>query len=85
MLKAHVVGSMLRPGRLLEHSAQYRAGALAVAEFKRIEDAAVDQAIAVQEQAGTSISSPMASSAGLRSVTCSVSPCWAWSRNRLRR
>jgi len=52
MLKAHVVGSMLRPGRLLEHSAQYRAGALAVAQFKRIEDAAVDQAIAIQEQAG---------------------------------
>lgn len=32
MLEAHVVGSMSRPGRLLEHSAQYRAGELAVAE-----------------------------------------------------
>jgi 5-methyltetrahydropteroyltriglutamate--homocysteine methyltransferase len=52
MLKAHVVGSMLRPGRLLEHSAQYRAGTLSVAELKRIEDAAVDQAIAIQQQAG---------------------------------
>lgn len=52
MLKAHVVGSMLRPGRLLEHSARYRAGTLPVAEFKRIEDAAVDQAIGIQEQAG---------------------------------
>jgi 5-methyltetrahydropteroyltriglutamate--homocysteine methyltransferase len=52
MLKAHVVGSLLRPGRLLELAARYRKGEIPIAEFKRMEDAAVDQAIEVQERAG---------------------------------
>ena len=52
LLRAHVVGSMLRPKALLDQLPQYRAGAIDACNFKRVEDAAVDEAIRIQEDAG---------------------------------
>ncbi len=51
----HVVGSLLRPKELLKAREQYSKGSLSSAEFKRIEDRAVDQAITVQEKANVDI------------------------------
>ncbi len=49
---ADIVGSLLRPRDLLEARESYAAGGLSAAEFKRIEDRAVDWAIGLQERAG---------------------------------
>lgn len=49
---ADVVGSMIRPAELLAAREDFDAGRIAPAEFKRVEDAAVDQAVAAQEEAG---------------------------------
>lgn len=51
-IRADVVGSLLRPGWLLEARQKYAAGGLGQAAFKHIEDRAVDSAIALQEAAG---------------------------------
>ena len=53
--RADVVGSMLRPGYLLDARTQHSAGNLMDAAFKRIEDRAVDECIAVQEAAGVDV------------------------------
>ncbi|MDQ3942761.1 MAG: methionine synthase, partial [Actinomycetota bacterium] len=50
--RADVVGSLLRPPELLEARERYAAGEISAAEFKRVEDGAVDWAIALQERAG---------------------------------
>jgi 5-methyltetrahydropteroyltriglutamate--homocysteine methyltransferase len=50
--RADIVGSLLRPQELLEARESYAAGGLSAAEFKRIEDEAVDWAIGLQERAG---------------------------------
>jgi 5-methyltetrahydropteroyltriglutamate--homocysteine methyltransferase len=50
--KADVVGSLLRPPELLEARGRKLAGDIAPADYKRIEDAAVDGAIALQEDCG---------------------------------
>jgi 5-methyltetrahydropteroyltriglutamate--homocysteine methyltransferase len=57
MVTAHtdVVGSLLRPQALLDARRQFEQGEVEPAEFKRIEDAAVDAAVAVQEQAGLDV------------------------------
>ena len=57
MITAHtdVVGSLLRPPKLLWAREDVAAGRIAQAEFKRIEDWAVDQAIALQEAAGLDV------------------------------
>ena len=49
---ADIVGSLLRPRDLLEARESFAAGGLSAAEFKRIEDRAVDWAIGLQERAG---------------------------------
>jgi 5-methyltetrahydropteroyltriglutamate--homocysteine methyltransferase len=54
-LHADVVGSLLRPPELLDGQKQLRAGAISAEEFKRIEDRAVDNAIALQEEVGLGI------------------------------
>jgi 5-methyltetrahydropteroyltriglutamate--homocysteine methyltransferase len=53
--RADVIGSLLRPAYLLEARDQLERGALAPAEFKRIEDRAVDEAVALQESAGLDV------------------------------
>lgn len=55
MIRADVVGSMLRPPRLLEAKRQRRRGEMTAAEFKQIEDAAVDACVAIQESAGVDV------------------------------
>jgi len=57
MMHAHadVVGSLLRPGWLLAAQEQFRAGQIDHATFKRIEDRAVDAAVALQEAAGLTV------------------------------
>jgi 5-methyltetrahydropteroyltriglutamate--homocysteine methyltransferase len=50
--RADVVGSLLRPPSLKRARDAYAAGTLPAAEFKRVEDRAVDMAIARQEAAG---------------------------------
>jgi methionine synthase II (cobalamin-independent) len=54
MIRAHadVVGSLLRPPWLVEAQRTAADGALTAAEFKTIEDRAVDEAVALQEAAG---------------------------------
>jgi 5-methyltetrahydropteroyltriglutamate--homocysteine methyltransferase len=52
---ADVIGSLLRPRYLAQAHAALTAGTLSVHEFKRIEDRAVDQAIAMQEGCGLGV------------------------------
>src|SRR5206468_3569293 len=47
--------SLLRPPALLEARGQRLAGALSAAEYKRVEDAAVDDALALQERCGLDV------------------------------
>ncbi len=53
--RTDVVGSLLRPAYLKEARAAYEAGTLNDQAFKQIEDRAVDEAIALQENAGIAI------------------------------
>ena len=55
MYRSDVVGSLLRPAYLKEARQKHEAGELADADFKRIEDRAVDEAIALQERAGIDV------------------------------
>jgi 5-methyltetrahydropteroyltriglutamate--homocysteine methyltransferase len=57
MIDAHtdVVGSLLRPPQLLEARRRLEAGQISDAEFKPIEDAAVDAAVSLQESAGIEV------------------------------
>src|SRR5215208_6194290 len=50
--RADHVGSLLRPRSLLEARAELAAGRLGAPEFKAIEDAAVRDVVALQEEAG---------------------------------
>ena len=52
---ADVVGSLIRPPELLAAREDLAAGRIAPPDFKRVEDAAVDQAVAAQEEAGLEI------------------------------
>lgn len=53
--RAETIGSLLRPAYLKEARQAWNAGTLPTHEFKRIEDRAVDEAIALQEKAGLEI------------------------------
>jgi methionine synthase II (cobalamin-independent) len=53
--RAEVLGSLMRPKYLSEARADLEAGRIGAPEFKRIEDRAVDGAIALQEGAGLDI------------------------------
>jgi 5-methyltetrahydropteroyltriglutamate--homocysteine methyltransferase len=55
MFRAEVIGSMLRPSYLQEGRAAFEQGLLRAADFKRLEDRAVDQVIAMQEGAGVDV------------------------------
>lgn len=54
-LRTDVVGSLLRPPELLEAMERYRTGQLSPADFKTVEDRAVDWAIRLQEEAGLDV------------------------------
>jgi len=53
--RSDVIGSLLRPGYLLDARAQHEHGALTPAEFKRIEDRAVADAVTLQQDAGLDV------------------------------
>ncbi|MFQ5520103.1 MAG: hypothetical protein ACE5FK_01790 [Candidatus Methylomirabilia bacterium] len=53
--RADVVGSLLRPPWLLKAQQEVVAGAITQAAFKAIEDRAVDEAVALQEEAGLEV------------------------------
>jgi 5-methyltetrahydropteroyltriglutamate--homocysteine methyltransferase len=53
--RADTVGSLLRPPWLKDARERYAAGDLSAAEFKRIEDAAVDEVVRLQEEAGLEV------------------------------
>src|SRR2546423_3422815 len=55
MAKAEVIGSLLRPAYLVEARRRHEHGELTEAEFKRLEDRAVDEAIESQTQAGIDV------------------------------
>jgi 5-methyltetrahydropteroyltriglutamate--homocysteine methyltransferase len=54
-LKSDVVGSLLRPPSLMEARQKHELGALSPSEFKFIEDRAVRDAVALQENAGLDV------------------------------
>jgi len=54
-LRSDVVGSLLRPDSLKEARRRREAGELGAADFKRIEDRAVDEAVRLQEEAGLDV------------------------------
>jgi 5-methyltetrahydropteroyltriglutamate--homocysteine methyltransferase len=53
--RTDVVGSLLRPAYLKAARADYDAGKLSDQAFKQIEDRAVDEAIALQQRAGSAV------------------------------
>ncbi|MGH7249070.1 MAG: cobalamin-independent methionine synthase II family protein, partial [Pseudomonadota bacterium] len=55
LYRAEVIGSMLRPDYLKQARQQWQTGKLATWEFKRVEDRAVDEAIALQEACGVDV------------------------------
>jgi 5-methyltetrahydropteroyltriglutamate--homocysteine methyltransferase len=55
MYRSDVVGSLLRPNYLKEARGRHESGELTDAAFKRIEDRAVDEAVALQERAGIDV------------------------------
>jgi 5-methyltetrahydropteroyltriglutamate--homocysteine methyltransferase len=55
LARTDVVGSLLRPQPLLEARRKLEEGAITQAAFEEAEDAAVDQALALQEEAGLDV------------------------------
>jgi 5-methyltetrahydropteroyltriglutamate--homocysteine methyltransferase len=54
-IRAEAIGSLLRPDYLKAARAELERGAVTPGEFKRIEDRAVDEAVALQESAGLDV------------------------------
>ena len=54
-VKADVVGSLLRPPELKAARERLGSDDIPAAEFKRIEDRAVDEAVRLQEEAGLEV------------------------------
>ncbi len=55
MFRSDLVGSLLRPSYLKQARDQFASGKLTDAEFKQIEDRAVDECVALQVQAGIEV------------------------------
>ena len=55
MYRSDVVGSLLRPAYLREARDRHEAGALSDADFKKVEDRAVDDAVALQLRTGIEV------------------------------
>jgi len=55
LYRSDVVGSLLRPEYLKEARQRLEAGQVGAADFKRIEDRAVDDAVRLQEEAGLDV------------------------------
>src|SRR5579863_9075463 len=55
MYRSDVVGSLLRPTYLKKASEEHEAGGMGEAEFKRLEDRAVDEAVSLQLRTGLDV------------------------------
>lgn len=55
VLRAEVVGSLLRPDELVSARAAMRAGDLTPDAYRAVEDGSVDEALAIQERAGVDV------------------------------
>jgi methionine synthase II (cobalamin-independent) len=55
MYRSDIVGSLLRPAYLKKARAEHEAGRLPDADFKRVEDRAVDEAVALQLRTGLDV------------------------------
>jgi len=55
LYRAEVIGSLLRPAYLKQARQRWEGGQLSTRAFKGVEDRAVDEALAVQEQAGVDV------------------------------
>jgi 5-methyltetrahydropteroyltriglutamate--homocysteine methyltransferase len=55
MYRAEVVGSLVRPEALVEARGEFRAGRLGPQEYRQVEDAAVDDALRLQQQVGVDV------------------------------
>jgi 5-methyltetrahydropteroyltriglutamate--homocysteine methyltransferase len=55
IVRSEGIGSLLRPSHLVEARERLERGELSPAEFKRDEDRAVDEAVALQEAAGLDV------------------------------
>jgi len=55
VMRSEVIGSLLRPPYLTEARRRHESGEISAAEFKRLEDRAVDEAIEIQTQAGIDV------------------------------
>ncbi len=55
VIRSDVIGSLLRPPELVQARERFETGGMSAAEFKRIEDRAVDEAVALQEAAGLDV------------------------------
>lgn len=55
VLHAEVVGSLHRPQELVDARTQFRAGLLGAQEYQAIEDSAVNDALALQEDVGLEV------------------------------
>lgn len=55
ILRAEIIGSLLRPDWLKQARKDWEAGTISLPEFKKIEDRAVREAVAIQEEAGVDI------------------------------
>lgn len=53
--RSDVIGSLLRPAALLDARQKLERGELDAADFKRVEDRAVEEAVALQENAGLDV------------------------------
>src|SRR5690348_3065850 len=53
--RSDVVGSLLRPDYLRQAQGQLERGELTPAQYKRVEDRAVDDAVALQQEAGLDV------------------------------
>jgi hypothetical protein len=76
MFRAEVIGSMLRPSYLKDARAAFEQGELSAQDFRRLEDRAVDQVIAMQEGTGVDV----VTDGEMRRFLCS----WARSPRRSR-
>src|SRR5215467_5819247 len=55
LYRAEVIGSLLRPDYLREARQKWESARLSTRDFKRIEDRAVDDALALQQLAGVDV------------------------------
>lgn len=53
--RGQAIGSLLRPDHLISAQAAFRAGRISTADFKTVEDGAVDEALRLQEAAGLDV------------------------------